>query len=96
MNPARLIRAPLLPGRLTSGQQNRLSLLLHTRAGIGLHLLWEMFAAADRHAVCALSLNATDEKLETRAADVARDTGLSLATAALLIGAAIGLRLGLD
>ena len=96
MNPGRrILRGPLLPG-LTIGQQNRLTLVLAERSALGSEGIAEHYSTADKHAANILSRYATDESLETRACILARSSGLSLATAAVLVGLALGLRLGVD
>ena len=69
---------------------------LSTRSHIGIARLWETYSTADKHAVTALSLHASDESLESRAAARARDTGGQPTTAGLILGLAIGLRLGVQ
>lgn len=95
MMPRRLFRGLLLPS-LTIGQQNRIILLLSQRSSLNTAQAGSCFSDADRHGANILSRHATDESLETRAGLLARASGLSLATAAVLIGMSVGLRLGIE
>jgi hypothetical protein len=95
MMPRRLFRGLLMPN-LTVGQQNRIVLLLSERSALSAANIGGCFSDADRHGANVLSRYATDESLETRAGILARGSGLSLATAAILIGMSVGLRLGIE
>ena len=97
----RTLRAGLLPGRLTAGQQNRVIDYLHARTALRGGSLWTAFVTADKHARADrahyLHGTTTDaEPLEARIRELARELETGPNIAAFVLGFASGMRDGLD
>ena len=97
----RTLRAGLLPGRLSAGQQNRVIDYLHARTALRGGSLWAAFVAADKHAAAddAHHLHGTAsgaEPLEARVRELARDLNTAPVIAAFVLGYAGGMRQGIE
>lgn len=95
----RTFRAALLPGCLTSGQQNRVIDYLTARTPLTGGSLWGAFVAAAKHAAAdrAHYMNRTPgEPLEARARMLAAELSTVPLVAAFVLGFASGMRDGID
>ena len=95
----RSLRAGLLPGLLTSGQQNRILDYLQERTALRGGSLWSAFVAASRHAAADYAHHlhgTTPAPLEVRVRELAAELTTTPITAAFALAYASGLRQGID
>jgi hypothetical protein len=100
VNPGpRSLRAGLLPGQLTTGQQNRVIDYLAARTGLRGEQLWSAFVRASKHAAADIATYrhaTTAQPLESRIRDLAAELDAPLTIAAFALAYASGLRAGID
>lgn len=100
MNPGqRSLRAGLLPGQLTTGQQNRILDYLTARTGLRGEQLWSAFVRASKHAAAdfaAYRHGTQAQPIEVRIRELAAELAAPLPIAAFALAYAAGLRTGID